>query len=172
VTGIVKSNKSKTILTIFYPTDDDLMILDHFVTGLHSGEHFCEIMERELMNIAIIFPFYAIDDDGSISSPISFTAFISTSNTSDHCVSQSNDIALMINRDIGCPTAHMASRDLLLKANHHQEAHFGLSNILIIGLNTSFELLRPLEKNSIQYGLFNVSHDQLNRRRNNLPCLE
>jgi hypothetical protein len=66
VTGIVKSNKSKLILTIFYTFDDDLMTLDRFVSGLHSGEHFCEIVERELMNIAPSFSFYGIDDDGSI----------------------------------------------------------------------------------------------------------
>jgi hypothetical protein len=100
VTGLVKSNKSKAILTIFYTLDDDLMTLDRLVTGLHSGEHFCEIVERELMNIATNFSFYAIDDDGTISSPISLTVVISANNMNDHFVSQSNDIVPMISRDI------------------------------------------------------------------------
>jgi hypothetical protein len=72
----VKSNKLKAILTLFYTIDDDLMTLYRFVTGLHSGEHFCEIVEKELMNIARSFSFYGIDDDDSISSPISFTVVI------------------------------------------------------------------------------------------------
>jgi hypothetical protein len=96
----MKSNKSKEILTIFYTLDDDLMTLDRFVTGLHSSEHFCEIVERELMNIATSFSFYAINDDGIISSPISFTVAISANNTNDHFVSQSNDTVLMISGDI------------------------------------------------------------------------
>jgi hypothetical protein len=53
-----------------------------------------------LMNIARSFSFYGIDDDDSISSPISFTVVIWANNTNDHFFSQWNDTVLMISGDI------------------------------------------------------------------------
>jgi hypothetical protein len=62
------------------------MTLDRFVTKVHSGEHCCGLLERELMNIAACFSFDAIDDDDHISLPISFRVVISANNTNDHFV--------------------------------------------------------------------------------------
>jgi hypothetical protein len=95
--------------------DDDLMTLDRFVTGFPSGGHFCEILGRELISIATSLSFYAIDDDGSISSSILFNVAISANNMNDHFVSQSNHSVLMTNCDRGCSIAHMASRAYCLK---------------------------------------------------------
>jgi hypothetical protein len=82
---------------------------------------------------------------------------------------QSNHSVLMINCDIGCSTAQMASRGLSLYTNHHQEVSLSVSNIVTIGLDPSLEPRYPFERNSTQGRVFKRSQDHRNRRTKILP---
>jgi hypothetical protein len=72
--------------------DDDLMILQGFITELYSSEHFSGTIEGESMTISNFFHFMQLTMMGSISSVSSFIVVISTNNMSD----LTNEIELLL----------------------------------------------------------------------------
>jgi hypothetical protein len=58
----------------------------------------------------------------------------------------------------------VASRNLPLKTDHHQNVYFSLPGVVTIGLNTSLEPPHPLEKNLGQSPPLEGTQKVLDRR--------